>query len=241
MLPNTLHLVTENAPKQSLYTITLDDDPLVAKLIEKGLSLPTMAFANAEELKPKMAELSPKAVFIDIHLTEGSGLSLIPEMRHHWPYIPFIVITADKDEAFLSEALSRGADDFIRKPIKVNELKARLQKRWHDQVEKQALSVLNYQDITIDAANSLLKGPTSIRSLSPTELKLVNRLVQAQGTAVSRSALKFSCWHQISVTENALDRKIYELRKCLRDIGSQLEIETLYGEGFVLKLREVLS
>jgi len=234
MLSNSLHLVPETAQKQSLYTITLDDDPLVAKLIEKGLAVPTLAFSNAEELKPKMAELNPKAVFIDIHLTEGSGLSLIPEMRHHWPYIPFIVITADKDEAFLSEALSRGADDFIRKPIKVAELKARLQKRWHDQVEKQALSVLTYHDITIDAANSVLKGPDSIRSLSPTELKLINRLVQAQGTAVSRSALKFSCWHQITVTENALDRKIYELRKALKDVGSQLEIETLYGEGFAL-------
>ena len=91
------------------------------------------------------------------------------------------------------------------------------------------------KDVVLDAANSLLKGPTSMRSLSPTELKLLVHLFQAEGTPVSRSSLKFSCWHQIAVSENALDRKIYEVRKALTDVGSLLKIETIYGEGFLLK------
>ena len=114
-------------------------------------------------------------------------------------------------------------------------MKARLQKRWIDQAEKQSLSVLHIADVTIDAAHHLLKGPKSIRGLSPTELRLIQTLAQSSGTPVSRSSLKFGCWDQISVTENALDRKVYELRKALKDVGSSLEIETLYGEGFVLK------
>ncbi len=235
MFTQTLYSVSETASRENQYTLTLDDDPLVAKLIEKGLAIPTLAFSSTEALRPKLAELSPKAVFIDIHLAQSSGLNFIPEMRHHWPFIPFIVITADPNEAFVAEALARGADDFIRKPIKLSELRARLQKRWSDQAEKQSLSIMSFDDVTIDSANSLLKGPNSIRSLSPTELKLINRLIQAEGTAVSRSALKFSCWHQITVTENALDRKVYELRKALKDVGSCLEIETMYGEGFLLK------
>ena len=163
----------DDEPEEELDELSKE---FVAKLIEKGLSLPTLAFSSADELRPKLSELNPKAVFIDVHLTEGSGLPLIPEMRQYWPYIPFIVITADKSDNFLTEALSRGADDFIRKPIKIPELKARLQKRWDDQVEKQSLSVLTFDDITIDSAHHLLKGPVSMRSLSPTELRLVNRL-----------------------------------------------------------------
>jgi DNA-binding response OmpR family regulator len=235
MTLTALHLVQEPAPKEALYTLTLDDDPLVSKLIEKGLTLPTLTFVNPIELKPKLHELQPKAVFIDIHLPEGSGLNLIPEMRQAWPYVPLIVITADKDDELLAEALSRGADDFIRKPIRMAELKARLHKRWQDNFEKQALSVNHYEDIEIDVPHFLLEGPTSKRNLSPTEMKLLNRLVQAQGASVSRAALKFSCWNQISVSENALDRKIHELRKALKDVGSRLQIATLYGEGFQLK------
>jgi len=235
MMTQKLYSISETASQQKQYTVTLDDDPLVAKLIEKGLSLPTMVFSSEEELRSKLQELSPNAVFIDIHLSEGSGLNLIPDLRHQWPFIPLIVITADPNESFVAEALARGADDFIHKPIKISELKARLQKRWTDQAEKQSLAVIKLQDIIIDSANSILKGPKSIRSLSPTELKVLVHLVQAEGTPVSRSALKFSCWHQITVTENALDRKIYEVRKALTDVGSSLEIETIYGEGFILK------
>ncbi|NBX68443.1 MAG: DNA-binding response regulator [Proteobacteria bacterium] len=235
MMTQKLFSVTETDSEQKQYTLTLDDDPLVPKLIEKALSLPTVTFSSESELRPQLPNLNPSAVFIDVHLREGSGLNLIPELAHQWPFIPLIVITADSNESFILEALARGADDFIRKPIKPSELKARLQKRWKDQAKKQSLSVLNHKDIVLDAANALLKGPKSTRSLSPTEVRLLVHLLQAEGTPISRSALKFSCWHQIAVSENSLDRKIYEVRKALLDVGSLLEIETIYGEGFVLK------
>lgn len=235
MMTQKLYSISETAREKTNYTLTLDDDPLVPKIIEKALSLPTLAFSSESELRPQLEKLSPNAVFIDVHLAQGSGLNLIPALRHQWPFIPMIVVTADPNESFVSEALARGADDFIRKPIRASELKARLQKRWTDQAKKQSLSVMPLKDVVLDAANSLLKGPTSMRSLSPTELKLLVHLFQAEGTPVSRSSLKFSCWHQIAVSENALDRKIYEVRKALTDVGSLLKIETIYGEGFLLK------
>ncbi len=239
MMNQALHAVKALAVQEVSYVLTLDDDPLVAKLIEKTLALPTLNFENPNDLVSKLPSLNPRAIFLDIHLPESSGLSLIPILREHWPFIPLIVITADKNEAKISEALALGADDFIQKPLKASEIKARLQKRWQDNQEKQSQSIVGLEDITLDTAHNLVKGPSSTRNLSPTEANLLARLIQAKGTSVSRSSLKFSCWQNINVTENALDRKIYETRKALSDIGSQLEIETIYGEGFRLKSKDL--
>lgn len=230
-----LNEVNGNKP----YTMTLDDDPLVSKLIEATLGIPNVSFYETRAMLKEPQAFAPKAVFVDIHLPDGSGLEAIPTLRQHWPYVPIIVITADPDEAKISEALSLGADDFIEKPIKPTELKARLNKRWQDISEKQSSSLVHFEDIDLDVAHALLKGPEGNRNLSPTELNLLSRLIQSQGTPVSRAELKYHCWQQVIVTENALDRKIYETRKALTDVGSILAIHTLYGEGFQLAMRKI--
>ena len=228
----TLNMAESLCPQP--YTLSLDDDPLVPKLIEGALGIPNYNFATVASLLAESKKLNPSAVFIDIHLPDRSGLELIPTLRNLWPYIPFIVVTADNNETKISEALSLGADDFIQKPLNVTELKARLHRRWQDNAEKNSATLFKYEDISLDSAHGVLNGPKGSRTVSPTELNLLMRLMQAQGTPVSRSELKHSCWQQISVTENALDRKVYETRKALADVESKLEIKTLYGEGFHL-------
>ena len=216
------------------YTVVLDDDPIVARFIQKALNLRAMAFSSAQTLLASAKSLQPVAAFIDIHLESESGLRILPELRSTWAFAPLIVITSDGADAALTEALSSGADDFIRKPIRPSELASRLHTRLVDQAQKEAKHLIQIEDVAVDREHQSLRGPKGNRYLSSTEMNLFLSLLQAQGSVVSRSTLKLRCWGQIAVSDNALDRKIYELRRALKDVGAQIEVGTSYGTGFCL-------
>ncbi len=214
------------------YTLTVDDDPIVGKLIEGSLGIPSKSFASAQEVLSQAAELNPIAIFLDVHLNEENGLAAIPELRKHWRYCPILVITGDNNESAIAEALALGADDFIMKPLRAREVVARLQARLADQALKKDNQSIVYGDVTLDQVHRVLRGPRGERYLSPTEMNLLGSLMRSSGTTLERNVLKNQCWDHIAVSDNALDRKVFEVRRALNDVGSRCSIGTAYGVGF---------
>lgn len=223
------------SPSSQEYTITLDDDPIVHRMIQKALGMKSIAFTSAEKLLSSAERYHPVAAFIDIHLDTASGLDIIPTLRAKWAFCPIIVVTSDPSDEAVTEALACGADDFVRKPIRPKELTARLHTRLLDQAQKEAKNTIHVGDVNLDRAHRYLKGPKGDRYLSSTELNLFLSLVQARGTIVPRKTLKLRCWGEIAVSDNALDRKIYEVRRALQEVGSRIGISTAYGVGFALE------
>jgi DNA-binding response OmpR family regulator len=217
------------------YTVTIDDDPMVAKIIEAALGTRTVSFAGTAEILEKGDTLSPQAIFVDVHLDQENGLAALPRLREQYRYCPIIVITGDTGDQAISEALTLGADDFIMKPLRPREVVARLQARLADQALKQASQSLNYGDVQLDQVHRVLRGPKGERFLSPTELNLLVALMRSAGTTLERAMLKNQCWDHIAVSDNALDRKVFEVRRALADVGSGCSIGTAYGVGFYLE------
>ncbi|MBI4404403.1 MAG: response regulator transcription factor [Deltaproteobacteria bacterium] len=221
------------------YTITLDDDPMVVKIIEKTTGLPTIHYSSAKKLAAEAKQYSPIAAFVDIYLgIADCGLDIVPALRAVWPYAPILIVTIDPTEEAVSAALAAGADDFLRKPLRPKELMARLQARLKDLAQKEAKSALNFADITLDTIHRTVRGRNGLKYLTSTESNLLLCLARAKGTIVPRSALKRHCWGDISVSDNALDRKMHEIRKALKDISETVTIRTAYGEGFVMELTD---
>ncbi len=216
------------------YTITVDDDPIVPRMIEAAVGIRTLEFASAKQMLAQTASLLPKAVFVDIHLDGENGLTTLPEIRSRWPYVPILVVTADSTEERISEALAMGADDFILKPLRPIEVVARLQARLADQALKQASQNLAWGDLKLDQAQRVLHGPKGERFLSPTELGLLAALIKGAGNTLERNLLKALCWEGLAVSDNALDRKVFEVRKAITEVGSDCVVRTTYGIGFAL-------
>lgn len=217
------------------YAIAIDDDPIVAKLIEAALGTRILAFSGARPLLQADRDWNPIAIFVDVHLEGENGLSALPEIRQRWRYCPIIVITGDSDDKAIAEALSLGADDFMMKPLRPREIIARLQARLTDQAMKRGSQSICFGDIQLDQAHRLLKGPKGERFLSPTEMNLLLALMRSGGTTLERGVLKNQCWDHIAVSDNALDRKVFEVRRALGDVGSRSSIATAYGVGFFLE------
>lgn len=231
----TLIQPTSTLQSVQRFTITLDDDPIVPKLIEAALGTPTRAFASAKGLLSSPEAIEPLAIFVDVHLEGENGLTAIPSLRNRWRYCPIIVITGDSDDKAVSEALTMGADDFIMKPLRPREVVARLQARLADQAMKQGRQKVDFGDVHLDQTHRVLRGPKGERFLSPTEINLLVALMRSGGTTLERAMLKNRCWDHIAVSDNALDRKVFEVRRALMDVGSRCSIGTAYGVGFFIE------
>jgi DNA-binding response OmpR family regulator len=236
--------IKANSEPVKRYTITLDDDPMMHRFIQKVTGINSLPFTSVSGLLKEAGRYRPVGAFIDVHLGtfDESGLDAIQPLRSFWPCCPLIVITSNPKEEAVIEALALGADDFIVKPIRPKELIARLQARQRDHAVKEAKNVLRCGDINFDQTNKLLVGADDRHVfLPPIESSLLVCMIQAGGIVVRRETLKHRCWGLSKVSDHALDRKIHELRSILRDITSDVTIKTIYGIGYVLDNQPALK
>ncbi len=217
------------------YAVVLDDDPMVAQVIERILDMPVRAFFSTQDLRKSFGDLQPFAAFIDIHLSpEENGLDMLQELRGQWGHCPLVVITADNTEDHIATALSCGADDFIPKPIRPKELESRLQLRLKDFAKKNSADIFQLHDLTVDRLRRVVKSDRGIRYVTPMDINILTVLKNNLGKQVKREDLKSECWGSISVTDNALNRKLHEIRGVVTELSSKFEIKTIYGVGFTI-------
>jgi len=226
---------SQNPPEENNYAVVLDDDPMVAQVIERILDMPVRAFFNPRDLRTSISELQPFAAFIDIHLSpEDNGLDMLEELRSKWGHCPLVVITADNTEDHIETALGHGADDFISKPIRPKELESRLNLRLKDFAKKNSADIFQLHDLTIDRLRRVVKSDKGVRYVTPMDINILTVLQKNQGKQVKREDLKTECWGNISVTDNALNRKLHEIRGVVKDLSAKFEIKTIYGVGFTI-------
>ena len=220
---------------QNRYTITLDDDPTVCKFIARATGINSLPFTSGAALLKRSASYDPVAVFVDVHLgVADCGLDVIPHLRKCWRHVPIIVITSDPTDDLVGNALATGADDFVRKPINVSELKGRLHARIAEMFTRKNVDVLSVGDLTFCHSLGSLESQGKIAYLPKLELHLFATLLQNRNMLVSRDELKRRLWGRIKVSDNALDKKISRIRQALADVGSQVTIQSLYGQGIVV-------
>lgn len=218
------------------FAIVLDDDPAIPRIIEEYLGLSIRSFNTSEELLKQSTQSIPRVVFVDVNIGEKEcGLDAIPKLRERWPFCPILVITSDPTDEMVMKALGSGADDFLRKPIHAKELVARVQIRLGDSAEKQAKSEIRILDLLVDKGHQKITGPKGSQYLSSTELLLLLHLIQRRGTVIPKENLKREGWGKIVISDNALVRKIHEIRNALFEVGTRISVHSVYGRGFIIQ------
>ncbi|MBC7531215.1 MAG: response regulator transcription factor [Oligoflexus sp.] len=219
------------------YTITLDDDPMMAPIIARTTGIPSLAYTSSEALLRRASSYEPIAVFIDVHLgLNDSGIDIIPHLREIWKYSAFIIITSDDNADIVGDALAAGANDFIRKPIQGPELVGRLQARLAE------MNNLRYRDEVVIGDLVFFKNDGVVRVgektvyLPKLEAKLFTVLLENREMMVTKENLKRRLWGELNIAGNTLDKRISKLRGFLAELQASLRIEVDYGKGVCLKL-----
>lgn len=193
------------------------------------------ATANGEDVAHLVNEERPDLILLDWMLPGISGIEVCrllrsrPETRE----IPVIMLTARGEENERVRGLATGADDYIVKPFSVPELLARI-KTILRRVNPDAIAErLKAGDIALDRRTRRVTRATRDITLSPTEFRLLEYLMQSPGRVYSRSQLLDAVWgRDIYVDERTVDVHVGRLRKCLKR-GREIDpIRTVRGMGY---------
>jgi DNA-binding response OmpR family regulator len=168
------------------------------------------------------------AVVLDLGLPRLDGLSLLRELRASGNTTPVLVLTARDSTLDKVKGLDSGADDYLIKPVDLDELNARLRALIR-RSSGQASPVLKSGGVELDPAlhQARLRG-TSVE-LPAKELAVLEILLRNAGRIVSRSQLESALygWSE-GVESNAVEVHIHHLR---RKLGAE-RIHTLRGLGY---------
>lgn len=215
--------------------LVIDDDPLTCRLIASAIGIDAGFYASGRQFRVEIPQAVPLGVFLDINLgKDDSGLDLIPVIRGIWPYVPILVITSDSDADYVGKDLVSGANDFVRKPVNVKEIAARFRARSAEMIERTNTEQVTCGDVLVNTRMRFVAREGKKSYLSGSNIELLLYLIKSRGTLVSRSDLRTGVWGDLKVSDNAVDKKLFEVRRALKDISSTLQIQTLYGEGIKL-------
>ena len=167
---------------------------------------------------------------LDLGLPLMDGLDVLASVRRAGVTLPVLVLTARDAVPDRIKGLDGGADDYVVKPIDLDELAARLRalvRRAHGQPQE----LLQVQDLQLDPAARTVQRAGRPVALSTREFDLLQALVLNAGRVLSREQLEqqLYSWGQ-EVDSNAVEVHVHHLRKKL---GAAL-IQTVRGVGYLL-------
>ena len=210
-----------------------EDDELLggglrAGLDQRGFQVDWVRDGVAAERE--LLGLQHQAAVLDIGLPRQDGLAALQSVRARGIDTPVLILTARDAVAQRIEGLNLGADDYVVKPVDLDELAARLHalvRRAHGKPQ----TTLRIRDVTLDATARQVSQCNKIINLSTREFDLLQALMLNAGRVLSREQLEqhlYRWGHEVE--SNTIEVHIHHLR---RKIGSGL-IDTIRGVGYIV-------
>lgn len=166
----------------------------------------------------------------DVNLPYESGFELLEKLRQSGDETPCIFITSREDKASLREGFEKGGDDYILKPVDMDELFLRMQAVLRRQVRSQMVEIDTY---CFDILTKTLYQNDKELELSTKARELLLVLLEGQGRVVPLEQIKERLWSSSEeASDGALRVYITQLKKyfptqlCnVRGVGYQMSIK----------------
>ena len=213
--------------------LLVEDDPQLGDGLTVGLRQAGFAVDWLRDGNSADAALQSETfdfVVLDLGLPRLSGMEVLARARARGLGVPILILTARDATGDKVAGLDAGADDYLVKPIDLDELTARIRALTRRSAGR-AAPLLCHGELALDpAAHSVTLAGQPVE-LSSREFSLLQMLLESAGRVLSRSQLEQSMygWRD-EPDSNALEVHIHHLRKKL---GSEL-IRTLRGVGYTI-------
>ncbi len=213
--------------------LIVEDEVRIAAFVEKGL--------RANGLTPTVVGDGPSGlghamsgefdlVVLDVGLPGMDGFTVLRRLRQARSEIPVIVLTARDSVTDTVAALEGGADDYMPKPFKFEELLARIRLRLRTDRAPE-VTVLQHGPVGLDLRTRRVSVEGRTVDLSAREFALAEMFLRNPGQVLSREQLLSHVWgYDFDPSSNVVDVYVGYLRKKL---GSEL-IQTVRGMGYRL-------
>ena len=222
-----------------MLILVVEDDTSVARFIVKGLQEEGWnvdVCTRGDEAITQGARHPYDLILIDWRLPGMDGVAVIREWRARGMKTPIIMLTARSGMEATVEALDAGADDYVTKPFRFEELLARMRARFRRAVTEASVRI-GQAEVDLRQRHVLRDG--NVDRLSTREFDLLDLLLKERGKVVTRARILDQVWGlQHDITTNVIDVYIRYLRARLDGPGvetSNSVIETIRGQGYRLK------
>jgi len=181
-------------------------------------------------------------VILDLMLPEMGGFEVARRARAAGNYVPILILTAKDAPQDLVRGLEEGADDYLTKPFRLDELLARVRgllrrRRWDGAPATEAPpGPLQVGDATVHFDRFELETPRGTVQLTTREMGLLRALLDREGEAVTRGELLEQVWGLRPDTRTrVVDSFIVRLRRYIEpDPGHPRHIVSVRGHGYRL-------
>jgi DNA-binding response OmpR family regulator len=213
--------------------LIVEDEPRLVSFLEKGLRSNGFTISVAEDGATALTAASDQdfdLVILDLGLPDIDGLDVLREVRKRGEHLPVIILTARDEVTDKIGGLDRGADDYVTKPFRFEELLARVRARLRPAGTPES-TVLEAAGVKLDlrTRTAFVEGQTV--ELTAREFTILETLLRHPGQVLTREQLLSQVWgYDFDPGSNVVDVYIGYLR---RKLGNGL-IETVRGMGYRL-------
>jgi two-component system, OmpR family, response regulator len=219
--------------------IIIEDEPQIAAYLTRLLDQINAVVDSVEtacDAREALANFNYDLVIVDRMLPDGDGLDVVAELRRKSDRPAILMLTAKDAKDDIIDGLEGGADDYLGKPFEPMELIARVRAilRRPRLSVSQNLSFGNVE-LCVDS-NEAMVGEKRVM-LRRREALVFEALLIRRGRVVTKQVLAEAVYRfNDEIESNAIEAQVSRLRRKLTGLDANLEIRSLRGIGYILRL-----
>ena len=216
--------------------LVVDDERAFADILATGLTAEGFAVDTAYDGRSGYllaATGAYAAIVLDLMMPQMNGFAVCARLRAEGIATPVIVLTAKQGEYDEIEALSSGADDYLRKPFRYPVLVARLQALLRRPAAI-ADGIVTVGDLVVDAARRRVSRGADAIEVGGREWTILETLARAGGTVGSKEDLLLEAWPGEADDVNLVEARVSSLRRKIDTPFGRRSLQTVRGAGYRL-------
>ena len=228
--------VTPDRGGPRLKALVVDDEPSILDFIKLGLGYEGFEVKTARDGPNGLAlarDYNPDVIVLDVMLPGMDGMEVCQRIRAQSD-AGIVMLTARDDLQDRILGLDRGADDYVVKPFRFEELMARIRAvlRRRGTTRQQ---VLTFADLSLDQDTREVHRGERLIELTPREYDLLKLFMFNQRLVLSKETILERVWgYDFEGDANIVEVYVRYLREKLDDIPPKL-IQTVRGVGYILR------
>jgi two-component system copper resistance phosphate regulon response regulator CusR len=214
--------------------LIVEDEKRIASFVEKGLKANGFVTAVADRGGEGLSMARTGGfdlVILDLGLPDRDGMEVLNELREHDSRLPVIILTARHGVSDTVRGLDSGADDYVTKPFRFEELLARVRVRLREERAPES-TILEMENASLDLRTRRVTVDDRSLELTAREFALAEMFFRHPGQVLSREQLLSQVWgYDYDPGSNVVDVYVGYLRRKL----GEGRISTVRGMGYRLE------
>jgi DNA-binding response OmpR family regulator len=221
-----------------MKVLVVEDDRKVAGFVEQGLKEEGYVVdiaADGEEATTLAHVYDYDVILLDVVLPKKNGFQIAMELRREGRNTPILMLTSRDGVEDVVRGLDAGADDYLAKPFRFEELLARI-RALSRRGGAERMEILRYGPLTLDRLRHQVVVGDQTLDLTPKEFQIVEFFLLHPEQVVRRTTLLEKVWDMhFDPESNVVDVHVGNVRRKLLKAAGENLIQTVRGVGFCLR------